>query len=224
MRTPIIFFAVAAAFGVSLTRGGLTFKSLIGVNKCSVEDIGIVITYSLLTCALASISYMVIRYEANQKELAKWNYHKDEIKFTFKRVIVLFLIGLFLGTIASMLGLGGGMFFKPILLAYGYPPQVISSTGTFLIIINKFVIAFILLSNNQINLQYFGFISCFSVILVTITQWRLGMYIRKVGRQSIIIFIFVAVVSCALLMICSSIFIEIRDTPDELFNFNSYCT
>lgn len=55
-----------------------------------------------------------------------------------KRLILIPLLGFLIGTIAALLGVGGGTFIVPLLLALGYNPRNASATSAFIVIFLSF--------------------------------------------------------------------------------------
>lgn len=55
-----------------------------------------------------------------------------------KRIILLPLLGFLVGTIAALLGVGGGTFMVPLLLALGWDPRRASATSAFIVIFLSF--------------------------------------------------------------------------------------
>lgn len=63
---------------------------------------------------------------------------KSDIFFTRPVVIRLFIFAFLGGWVSGALGLGGGAIFNPLLLSYGLPPSVASSTGMYMIMFTTF--------------------------------------------------------------------------------------
>jgi len=62
---------------------------------------------------------------------------KGDIQWTTGKLIKLMILGLTTGVLSSMLGLGGGVIFNPILLDFGVLPAVSSASGMFLTIFSS---------------------------------------------------------------------------------------
>lgn len=55
-----------------------------------------------------------------------------------KRVVLIPFLGFLIGTIAALLGVGGGTFIVPLLLALGYNPRNTSATSAFIVVFLSF--------------------------------------------------------------------------------------
>lgn len=99
------------------------------------------------------------------------------------------------GWVAGALGLGGGVIFNPLLLSMGVPAKVSSATGMYLITFSKIVTCTIYFIYGELIMDYAlwcAFVSCIGSIIGLAS---VNVYMRKFGRQSIIIF-FLTIILC----------------------------
>lgn len=91
------------------------------------------------------------------------------------------------GWVAGALGLGGGVIFNPLLLSMGVPAKVSSATGMYLITFSKIVTCVIYFIYGELVMDYALWAAFVSVIGSIIGLASVNVYMRKFGRQSIII-------------------------------------
>lgn len=92
------------------------------------------------------------------------------------------------GWVAGALGLGGGSIFNPLLISMGVPPRVSSATGMYLVTFSKISACLIYYLSGQLNIEYALWISFWSTFGSTIGLYLTDLYMRRSGRQSIIVF------------------------------------
>lgn len=78
--------------------------------------------------------------------------------------------------------------------------------------------------NGQLKIDYFLILGAICMVGVAIGQWRIGILIKQLGRQSIISFMFLGVVSIALCMIIFSFVNQLIADPLEITKFKNYCS
>lgn len=97
------------------------------------------------------------------------------------------------GWVAGALGLGGGSIYNPALLYMGIPPKVSSATGLYLVTFSKIAAVLIYYLNDQLDLYYgmwIGFWSCLGMVAGLLMT---NYYMKKSGRQSIIVWALVII-------------------------------
>lgn len=67
-----------------------------------------------------------------------YNYLETDFIWNVKGVIKLGIFSLIGATIATMVGVGGGIIYNPLLLSLGIPPQVSSATAMYIVLYNNF--------------------------------------------------------------------------------------
>lgn len=101
----------------------------------------------------------------------------------------LLFIGLVGGWVAGALGLGGGSIYNPALLAMGIPPKVSSSTGLYLVTFSTIAASVVNYMNDNLDLGYGFWIGFWSIVGMLIGQIYTASYIKRTGRQSIIVWV-----------------------------------
>lgn len=223
----MIFVLANIALSLILTflRGGKGMESIIGMKKCSGLEWQIFSVYFILVGVLAFYgSYSVLKTQ-KIKERIKWKFHACEKKFTSKFILKCNFYGFAIGIISANVGIGGGLVITPLLLSYDYLPVVVSYTGMYMVVVNKIVSTTVFLLSGNMPIDYMLVIGSCLICGVAITELKLGQYIKKVGRPSIITFIFVGVVFTALCLVLYSGYEKIwgSESTPEVWKFKNFC-
>ena len=127
---------------------------------------------------------------------------------------------------AGALGLGGGSVYNPALLAMGIPPMVSSASGLYLVTFSKIASVLIYFLNDQLDLWYGMWIAWWSVVAVLISVLVTEYYMKRTGRQSIIVWCLVVIfaISVVAIPIFGGISLE-KEMEEglELWAFNDLC-
>ena len=91
------------------------------------------------------------------------------------------------GFVAGALGLGGGVIFNPYLIGMGVPPKVSSATGMYLIMYSKIAACTVYILAGKLNLVYGGWVAAWSSVGAMIGLYISGWWMKKSGKQSIIV-------------------------------------
>lgn len=101
------------------------------------------------------------------------------------------------GFIGGMLGLGGGVIFVPVLLAFGVPPHVVVATSSFIIIFTALAGSLSRVLSGQIYLNYI-----IPLAIGTVTGARFGAkYVKKISSQKVLILFYVILFLAGIRMI-----------------------
>jgi len=143
-----------------------------------------------------------------------------------KRLAQLLVLGFAGGWVAGALGLGGGSIYNPALLYMGIPPKVSSATGLYLVTFSKIAAVLIYYLNDQLDVYYglwIGFWSCLGMgagLVVT------NMYMKKSGRQSVIVWALVIIFISSVIAIPIFGGLSLSKEVDEgldLWAFSEFC-
>jgi uncharacterized membrane protein YfcA len=116
----------------------------------------------------------------------------SDIRFNTKSLAQVLTLGLIGGFLAGAFGLGGGAIFNPVLLTLGLPPQVSAATGLYLVTYSKIATSLVYFLNGEMNVFFalwLGFWAVFGGVTGAACTW---LYMKISGRQSIIIWMLVA--------------------------------
>ena len=129
------------------------------------------------------------------------------------------------GMISSLVGLGGGVVFNPLMIGFGVHPQVSTSTSMYMIMLSTFsaVVQFLWLKILPIDYTIgFGIVVILATILGNIA---INNIIKKLGTpSSLTLFIAGVMIMCTVIVFGYSIFDVIGRAKrgENLFSFKSY--
>jgi len=130
--------------------------------------------------------------------------YSPNLKNSVKNSIVLATASLAVGTISTMMGIGGGMVFSVILLQMNLSPEIVMATNSVSTLTSSISSTLQYVSANRLFIQIGGFsfiISCASAYMGLSSYEK---FKKKFNRQSIIVFIL------ALLMVLSIVLISLK--------------
>jgi uncharacterized membrane protein YfcA len=130
--------------------------------------------------------------------------YRGEVKFTTKKIAIVACISIIAGTVASMIGIGGGVIYVPVLLILGYPPFVAGSTSMLMVMYSSTAtfISYNIIGN--VNVGYAFWLALWSTIGVVFGVTGANKIVQKTGRQSI--FIILLGVVLILIIVISVVF------------------
>ena len=124
----------------------------------------------------------------DQKQIAS---HHDWSLPVLLRCVAVTLLG---GTVAGMLGFGGGMILNPLMLEMGIHPLVSSATSSVMVLFSASTATFAFAVNGRLNYQYaavYGGVcavaSAFGVVVISTS-------VRRSGKGSLIVFILAMII------------------------------
>ena len=130
------------------------------------------------------------------------------------------------GWVAGALGLGGGSIFNPLLISMGVPPKVSSATGMYLVTFSKISACLIYWLSGELNIPYSLWISFWSTVGSIIGLWLTEIYMRRSGRQSIIVFFLTFVLGISVIGIPvfgAGDLIKLSNEGKDIWAFRSIC-
>ena len=116
----------------------------------------------------------------------------SDLRFEPKKLAAILSLGLGGGFLAGAFGLGGGVIFNPVLLTMGLPPQVAAATGLYLVTYSKIATSLVYFLNGEMNVFFALWIGLWAVIGGVLGAACTWLYMKISGRQSIIIWMLVA--------------------------------
>lgn len=170
-------------------------------KKCTAEDwVTIGSFFVLMGIGVVIAVKLVSGEQAKKKQYGGVNIVKSDLVFTGSTLSGVLALGFGGGFVAGALGLGGGVIFNPYLIGMGVPPKVSSATGMYLIMYSKIAAVTVYILAGKLNLAYGFWIAGWSTIGALVGLYGSNWYMKKYGRQSIIVIslafiLFLAVVS-----------------------------
>ena len=136
------------------------------------------------------------------------------------------MLGFAGGWVAGALGLGGGSIYNPALLAMGIPPRVSSATGLYLVTFSKIASVLVYFLDDLLDIPYGFWIGLWSVIGMVLGLCAAQVYMKRTGRQSIIVWVlcFLLFISTVAIPIFGGISLQKEvDEGKSLWAFSDIC-
>ena len=196
------------------------------VSKCS--SLYWILMFSFLGIVLIYDYFIFdhVKTEYNCRKIINFPYDDRDINWTKETIIKICFIGFLAGFIAGVIGIGGGVVLGPILLDLGIHPIVGTVTTNMLVLITSSSTTFQFILFKMLNLQYGIFCIIFSAVGSYCGTYLVNNYVKKTGKQSVIVFIlFCVVIISAVVLPLSSLLNIINDYKKgyDIFEFESLC-
>ena len=214
---------------MNLAMGSKNMDSIFGIKKCSAWYWNVQGIFVAICIICTIIAVKLAQRDQNLKlKYGGLNVADSDIRYSSKKSLTyLLLLGFAGGWVAGALGLGGGSIYNPALLAMGIPPKVSSATGLYLVTFSKIASVLVYFLDDLLDIPYglwIGFWSCFGMVLgLCMAQ----CYMKKTGRQSIIVWVlvFLLFVSTIAIPIFGGISLQKEaDEGKDLMAFQDICT
>jgi len=179
--------SVVLSLVVGLLRGNKTTESVIGIKRCSLEESTLIGLYVVGTFLLTAIATRIVNTEQTIKDKVG---RSDGEAFRFdwprlKKILVYSLAG---GFLSGAFGLGGGSIFNPYLIELGVPPSVAAASTMFMVMLSNMATSVMYALFQSLDLNYAIWLSFWNVIAAWYGFSQINSFIRRTGRQSLIIY------------------------------------
>ena len=148
------------------------------------------------------------------------------MKYPMNKIVLLTVISVWFGFFSSIIGVGGSLFYIPMLLILGYPPFVASSTSIFLVMNSAFANSITYTIKGDINVYNGLWYGLWTVIGVFFGVTVANKIVQKTGRQSIFLILLAFVIIIAIVF---SVLFNTIDTIKEInegesiFSVEEFC-
>jgi len=219
----IVWIILIAYILTAIFRPSDKSSSIVGVEKCSIMDWGLICIFSVFCIAMTAVSIFILQRENKKKKEINFPFMKTDIVWNLKKLVLLSGKCSFGGLFAGLLGLGGGVIFNPLLLDAGHPPEVAAATGMYMVMYSSGAATVQYLITGDLNIEFSLWLGAFSIIGTITGMIWMKNYIKKTGRQSAILLML------AIMMLVSTIVMPIFGAISALksnlrvWSFNSFC-
>jgi len=168
-----------------------------------------------LSCVSAGVGVWLNKNYAAKKKM-NFPFVKGDIKWAYKKVIILALLATTGGIVAGFVGIGGGMIQAPLMLELGILPQVVSATSVFMVLFTSSatILQFVILG--KLPLDFGAWYMCVGMCGAIIGHLTLGHFVKKYKKQSIVVFLLGAII---ILGVCGLIYVTTQKAIDKEINF-----
>lgn len=185
----INFFMFLLLCLLNFFRGSKAKPSVFGVKPCSSSDWISQLIYIAACVLISRQSIKVVQHEQALKIKYAKGLASSDIELqgsTLTRLLMFSFLG---GWVSGALGLGGGSIFNPLLLSFGVPPKVASSTGMYMIIFSTGASTMTYIAAGKLEVSYGLWVGSFCVFGTIIGMSILNTCMHRLGRQSPLVFL-----------------------------------
>lgn len=207
---------------LTLFRGTESVSSIIGVENCSIEFWILAFLYIPfgILFMMAIVTHLI--QGKNIKLESGYVFHKNDLKWDLKTCVLIFLNGIGVGIVSSMIGLGGALLSAPLLFKLGMEIQEASFTASCLAMFSAASATIQYFIAGHIMWDYAIFYSIFSLIGMLFGLKGVLVYLKQENMTYVICFTLVFVSAMSLIL---SIFSNVEDliTNENSWFFRDFC-
>jgi uncharacterized membrane protein YfcA len=225
---PLTYFIVLAATSIvfSLFKGSSSSKSIVGIKQCSSEYYGLTFSYFIFMIFMSIVASLYLVRKTYVCENTNYIFDEGDIRWNYKKCIIVSTASLFAGIVVGLLGMGGGNLIGPILLSLGVRPEIATISSSFTIFISSGTAAAQYFILGKIDLQYSGWFFMLSITGSLIGILGLRKIAIKKQRVSLLIFCLFFILFASLIIIPTiGILTAIKQSNEGTFQlgFKSLC-
>eukprot|EP01133_Synstelium_polycarpum_P012599 gene12599-14785_t len=211
-----IIFILGLSTMFSIFKGGDTEYSVVGIKLCSASYwvLAFAIWPIVILCWIVTTRYLYKNWRRNQ---ADGIIIEGDIRYSPKTIGLLAILSVVAGSLASLLGIGGGMIKGPVLLQMGLSPDITAATSSFMILFTSASSAIQYILLGKLRLDYgiifylIGFVACF------VGTQTLIWVVNRFKRRSYIIFLITFVICVSTILLCVTEGIDIVKYKNQPF-------
>ncbi len=222
----VLIITFVLAILVAIFRGSKGFPSVIGVDKCSGADWAILVVYLVLMSGIPFYSRYIVFKEQEHKKSIGWDLGEREVIFKPKGFYTLCAFSAGTGLISTLIGIGGGIIFGPVMGRLGFTPMVASWTINLSIFMGKVAAVVINYMAGDILLGYVLLFGGVISVGIIISENTIMVYVKKFKSQ---VFYPIAFLIIVCLSIALVVFVAIDKAVSDnkkgvsLWQFKNYC-
>ena len=206
----------------NLLKGSKTLGSIAGVTYCGSSFWVLQFIYIPFGLSYFAFVIWLLTRESQMKLEAGYIFHQSDLKWTFATCTQLFLNGLFVGVISSLLGISGAIFSGPLLLKLGVEPQEATFTASFMSLFSSTASVILYLISGKIRWDYAGFYGGICVIAMIIGLKGILGYLKRKNLMFGIVFVLVFMIIVATVL---NVYSNVREivTKEDARHFRNFC-
>lgn len=166
-----------------------------------------------------------IKSEYEFRKSIGYPYRKSDIKWSTHMFLKLPMYSFLSGSMAGMLGIGGGLILGPLLLDIGLHPIVSTATSGFLVLFTSSSTSIQFIIMGMMKLDYAFACTLASTVGSFLGTLLIQRLVQKTGRYSYLIFTLVIVLGISTVMIPGEALVNLIENIGDLnvLKFNSPC-
>jgi len=156
--------------------------------------------YFVIVCLMTRWGVNKVSYIQTIKESQGYKFDEKDIRFDGpKDVLKLAFFCMIAAVLCGCTGIAGGMILGPLFLTYNMVPQIMSATNQYITMIASICVALQFIFIGAMNLTYAGIFGVLTLGSAFVGLHFIGAYVKKTGKQSIILVILTLVLTLALI-------------------------
>jgi len=203
-----VFIMIFAIVVLVLLRGSKATPSLIEIPYCGLKYwIFLLVILLFFVLMFWRTSRLVQSWQNKRVEMGLK--YSNELHLSKDRILTIGGLAGCAGIIGASISIGGGMIMQPFFLHWGLPPRDTSYTCAFFIIFTLFNTTYQQLLAGALNLHQIAWFGGIAFVCSFLSSKIVGAYIRKTGKQSVLLQLLVIVSAISIVM-------EVYVTIDEV--------
>jgi len=207
---------------LNLFKGSSNTNSIVGFEYCGTGFWVFQFLYIPFGILFLYLFMLLLSREHKQKMDAGYVFLKGDLIWDKSTCIKIFINGIVVGFISSLLGIGGAVVSAPVLLKLGVETQEASFTASFMALYSAISSTIQYLINGQIHWDYAGFYGGICLVGMFIGLKVILMYLKKKNLLYGIVYLLVVMIFLATAL---NIFSNVRElvNDEESRHFRAYC-
>ena len=209
---------------VNIFRGNKKMPSVFGVHLCSVPYWLSVMIFFGFCGFVTAYSIRRLKYEQWLKKTYGEGLKPGDVEMNNPNTIKVVLMCFIGGWCSGSFGLGGGSIFNPLLLGLGVPPKVASATGMYMAIFSTISSTVEYYMNGMFRPSYSVWTGLFCVIGSIIGMKTMDLIMKKLGRQSPLVFLMVFMLGISALGVLYFGVLGLNYSDNKTYMWGTVCT
>ncbi|CAI2359107.1 unnamed protein product [Moneuplotes crassus] len=176
-------------------------------EKCSLKDLVLCSFFicSMIVILIGSIKILKDDYELKKK--VNYEFVEGDIQWENKAIFAMSAVAIIGGGLSSLVGLGGGVIFGPLMMEFGVHPKITSVTSMYLIMISTFAATFQFLLMGVMPLDYAVILGLMIVVFVVLGNMFVNKIVEKIGKPSVLaLFLAYVIILCTIIVLFTGAF------------------
>ena len=127
---------------------------------------------------------------------------------------------------SSLVGLGGGVIFNPLMIEYGVHPKVSGSTSIYMVTVSTFAATMQFLLLGILPMDYVFVLGCIVFVFILLGNFVINKIIERIGKPSVLaLFLAYVIILCAVIVIATGIIKVYMKlvSGKNVMDFTPYC-
>jgi uncharacterized membrane protein YfcA len=208
---------------ITFLKGGKGVESLVGIT-CADPWYGVLIAFQFVwTLGFAAYFARKLILDTQQKKSVGFPFHPTDVMWDFKSTRFYALVTFIAGTVAGLIGVGGGMLLGPLMLVMGIHPMVSTATTATMIVLTSSSVAILFVTSGLVPWTYavtFFFVCCMGAL---VGKTVIDRYIRRTKKASLLVFLLATIISFATVGTVVIVLVRVAEANWCFAGFNKFC-